>query len=107
MPFRTVLTTRFVVPRIGENNFVGQKLPLTILADSECLFRLLVVPSTTTNKKLLFDIRAVRESYGRREISDFRWIRSGKNIADGLTELTPCRALGNFLKSSRIKIHLQ
>lgn len=63
----------------------GKKLPLRMYTDSKSLFDVIVKESTTTEKRMSIDLRAVNESYRNREVSDIAFIRSHVNPADALT----------------------
>lgn len=62
------------------------KIPLTILTDSESLFKVIVKSSTTTEKRFMINIQAAREAFETYEIDNVGWIRTKDNIADGLTK---------------------
>lgn len=64
---------------------IGSAIPLKMFTDSDSLFKTIVQSTTTTERRLMIDIEAAREAYGRQEISDVGWIRSEDNPADGLT----------------------
>lgn len=72
---------------------VGRRVPLTMLTDSESLFKLIVKSSVTTENRLMVDMRAAREAYERGNISIVGWIWSPDNIADGLNKVSKCKAL--------------
>lgn len=86
---------------------IGDDLPLAMRTDSESLFKTIVKSTTTTDKRLMIDIQAARESYGKQEISDIGWIRSEDNPADGLTKPTPCRALEHLLHTGSLDVNIQ
>ena len=66
------------------------------------LFEVIVNASTTTEKRLMIDIRAAREAYEKHEIEHLGWVKSERNIADGLTKLGRCNALKELLNTGRI-----
>lgn len=72
---------------------IAQNIPLTMYTDSDSLFKVIKKSTTTTERRLMIDIRAAREAYQREEISDIAWIRGDQNPADGLTKKSPCSAL--------------
>lgn len=63
------------------------KLPLTILTDSEILFKKIFNATITTEKRLLIDFKVAREAYQKGDISNVGWLRSERNIPDGMTKL--------------------
>lgn len=85
----------------------GRKIPITMLTDSQSLFNVIVKASSTTERRLMIDIRATREAYMRGEISDVGWILSTDNIADAFTKLTPCKALDDLMSTGRLDLRVQ
>ena len=68
-------------------NILGRPIGLQMCTDSKTLFDVVTKNTTTTEKRLMIDIKAVRESYERMELSDVAWIRSENNPADALTKV--------------------
>ena len=77
-------------------NIIGKEIRLTMLADSLSLFRVIVNSSVTTEKRLMIDIRAARESNEKSEFEFLGWIKSQTNLADGFTKLGHFQALADF-----------
>jgi hypothetical protein len=50
------------------------KLPTIVCTDSYSFYECLVKLGTTTEKRLMIDIMALRQSYERRELMEIRWI---------------------------------
>lgn len=75
---------------------------MKILTGSERIFRIIVKASITTAKRLMIDVRAVREEYQLGEISEVGWIRSAHNLADGLTKYEKSKILVDFLERGRL-----
>lgn len=69
----------------------------------QSLFNVIVKSTTTTEKRLMIDIHAVREAYDWREVGNVGWIKSIDNLADGLTELAICQALTKFMDMGILK----
>ena len=84
-----------------------QKLPLAMFTDSDSLFKTIVKSTTTTEKRLMIDVEAAREAYGRQDISDVGWIRSQDNPADGLTKRGRCEPLERFLDTGYLNVPVQ
>ena len=59
---------------------------LQMRTDSLQMFDVVTKASSTTERRLMIDIAAARESYNREEISNVGLIMSEHNIADGLTK---------------------
>lgn len=85
--------------RFDLEKILGCRIPLTMLTDSESLFRVIIKSSITTEKKLMVDVRAAREAYHKVEIGDVGWIRSTENLVDGLKKFAKCKALTACLES--------
>ncbi|XP_044714408.1 uncharacterized protein HRG_12035 [Hirsutella rhossiliensis] len=60
---------------------------------SYSLYECLVKLGTTTEKRLMIDIMALRQAYEQREITNIRWINGADNPADAMTKLSPNGAL--------------
>lgn len=54
----------------------GWRLPQRMYSNSKSLFNVIIKESTTTERRLSIDLKAVTESYHRRKISDIAFIRS-------------------------------
>lgn len=74
---------------------------------SESLFNFIVKSSITTEKSPMVDIRATREAYNRRDISDVDWVGSAHNLADGLTKFAKRQPLVDFLDSGRLTTEVE
>ncbi|XP_044714540.1 uncharacterized protein HRG_11894 [Hirsutella rhossiliensis] len=55
---------------------------------SYSLYECLVKLGTTTEKRLMIDIMALRQAYEQREITNIRWINGADNPADAMTKLS-------------------
>lgn len=73
------------------------EIPLHIFTDSKSMFDVLTKPSSTTERRLMIDLRALQEAYKREEISHVGLIGSEHNPADGLTKSKPNHALEDIL----------
>ena len=61
--------------------------------DSKSLYDSLVSLNMVMEKRLLIDLRVLRESYERRELADVFWIPAPQNPADGMMK-PPSKANG-------------
>jgi hypothetical protein len=68
-------------------------IPLIIYTDSYSLYEYIVKLGTTSEKRLIINIMALRQSYEYREIMEIRWINREDNLADVFTKAAPNRAL--------------
>lgn len=64
-----------------------QNIPLSVVTDSESLFKVIVQSSSTTEMRLMIDLQAAREAHQEHKIDDMGWIKSSGNLADGLTKI--------------------
>ena len=62
------------------------RIPIIVCTDSYSLYDCLVKLGTTTEKRLMIDLMALRQSYEHREIEEVRWIRGPDNPADAMTK---------------------
>ena len=98
-----ILTTlKMITERLGLPS-----IPLVVCTDSYSLYECLVKLGTTSEKRLMIDIMALRQSYERREIAEIRWINGEDNPADALTKVTPNRALERFIDSNILSIRVE
>ncbi|KAM4065915.1 hypothetical protein HRG_000075 [Hirsutella rhossiliensis] len=89
---------RFVIIIATETNSTKYSYSLY-----ECLVKL----GTTTEKRLMIDIMALRQAYEQREITNIRWINGADNPADAMTKLSPNGALTRFVNDNEITIRLE
>lgn len=82
-------------------------ISLAILKDLESLFKVIVKSNVTTEKRLIINIKATREAYGRHEITNIGWIRMKYNVADGLTKLGRCEILEELIDSGSIRVDVK
>ena len=83
---------------------LNQETPLIICTDSKSLYDLLTKLGTTSEKRLMIDIMALRQSYERREIVEIIWIDGPTNPADAMTKGKPCQALTDLIDTNKISI---
>ena len=82
-------------------------IPLIACTDSYSLYECLVKLGTTSEKRLMIDIMAMRQSYERREIEEVRWIHGDDNPADAMTKSTPNKALEALVSKNEATIRLE
>lgn len=76
---------------------VGRPTGLRMFTDSKTFFDVITKNTTTTEKRLMIEIKAVRESYERMELSDVPWIRSENNPADALSKVKENAVLNHIV----------
>ena len=82
-------------------------VPMHLLTDSKSLFDIISKGSRTSEKRIMFDIHATRESYKNHEISNIGFVRSCDNLADGLTKGNMQNALYKLLQTGRHTINCE
>ena len=75
----------------------NQKIPLILPTDSKQMFHVITKARHTTERKLMIDIAAARESYTCGEISNLGLVLSEDNVADGLTKPGICETHHNLI----------
>lgn len=72
-------------------------IPLQMFTDSLQMFDVITKASSTTERRLMIDIAATRESYNRQEISNVGLVSGEDNMADALTKTNPNHALRDVM----------
>ena len=88
-------------------NIISKDIPLTLVTDSESLFKVIVKSTTTTERRLMIDVKVAREAYARHDISDVGWLRSHNNPADGLTKIGKCTSLTRLLDTGVLQLEVE
>lgn len=83
---------------------LNHHVPFTVLIDSESLFEITVKLTITTEKPLMINIKATRESFDRNEISSSEWISSNSKLADGLTKIDKIKCLEDQLENAKLDV---
>lgn len=83
---------------------VGYPLPVQLLTDSKSLFDIISKGSRTSKKQTMLDIAAAREGFRDHVISDTGFVRTKKNVADGLTKPMSQALLRNIIASATLDI---
>ena len=81
---------------------LGRIIELHVYTDSRSLYDGLVRINQTTEKRLLIDLRMLRQSYERREITEVFWVPTAQNPADAFTKASPTSALSNLLEHNKL-----
>jgi hypothetical protein len=62
-------------------------------------FYVITKSSTTSERRLMIDITAVRNAYNAQELSDVGFVRTKYNPADAFTKLGFCEVLDTIIKT--------
>lgn len=81
-----------------------KRIPVELLTDSESLFDVVSKGSRMSEKCLMLDIAAAREGFRDKVISDIGFVRSSKNVADGLTKAMSQAMLQTVIVTRRLDI---
>lgn len=79
-----------------------KRIPITVLTDSDSLFRIIIKDSVTTEKLLMIDMKAARGDYHKQDFRAVRWIFSTQNLANGLTKFDKRRPLVDCLEEGML-----
>lgn len=116
--FSSVLSRRVVRPVLGAETFslayacdaatvmqhklkniLGRRLKIKILADSETLFNFIIRDASTTERRLMIHVKAVREAYNDVTVEDDIWIRRNYNLADVVTKTSLLPLFNKVMKT--------
>ena len=77
----------------------NQPILISMLTDSLSPFDLITI---TTERRLIIDIKVVRDSFQRNELRNIGFIRTENNPADTLTKVKRCPVLDQILTYSTL-----
>ena len=83
----------------------SRRISVQLLTDCKALFDVISKGSRTSEKRTMLDIAVAREGFRNKFISDIGFIRSSKNIADGLTKSMSQAALQAAVSTGILAIH--
>lgn len=89
------------------NSLLNKNIPVHLLTDSKCLFDVIAKNSKTSEKRTMLDIASVREAVREKVISDIGFVRSSRNIADGLTKNMSQKQLFTVLRSGFLELQIE
>ena len=81
-----------------------KRVPVQLLTDSKSLFDIISKGTRTSEKRMMLDIAAARERFRTHLISDIGFVRSSKNIADGLTKPMRQQALQQVVSCGQLLV---
>ena len=83
---------------------IGRTVPVQLFTDNKSLFDVISKGSRTSEKRTMLDIAAAREGFKEKVISDIGFVRSSRNLADGLTKAMSQAALRQVVKSGFLEV---
>lgn len=78
------------------------RIPLHILTDSLSLFDVITKASSTTEKRLMIDLKCTKDAYEKKEIEMLGFVRTQYNPADCLTKVMNAEQLIRIITSARL-----
>ena len=81
------------------SNITGQEVPIIMFTDSKCLFDTITKLTSISEKRLLIDVAALRQSYVNGELFNIGHISSTYNLADPLTKRTNSKLLDEVMQN--------
>ena len=78
-------------------------VPIVLFTDSKCLFDTITKMSTVSEKRLMIDISALRQSYARGEVFNIGHISSHYNLADPLTKRMKSKLMDEVILCGRLR----
>lgn len=103
--FSDMFDTAFTLSQELKQLLPGRNVPVNLFTDSKSLFDVISKGSRTSERRLMIDIASAREGFKNRDISDIGFVRSGHNIADGLTKSMNQSSLMLCLRSSKLNVN--
>lgn len=79
-----------------------RKMDMVMCTDSKCLFDLLIGITLRTEKRLIINLKGLREAYEVREVNEMLWITSEKNPADGFKKKGNFDALTALMENGKV-----
>ena len=101
MAFADAFDMKFAIKNDMEL-MITQPLPIVMLTDSLSLFEVITKSTITTEKRLMIEIKVVKDSYQCNEVQNIWFIRSGSTPADALTKIKRCKVLDQILVDSTL-----
>ncbi|KAI1008166.1 hypothetical protein K3495_g77 [Podosphaera aphanis] len=86
------------------DKIIDEEVPIIVCIDSFSLFECLVKLGTTREKRLMIDLKALRQAYERREIAEIIWITGESNPADALTKYGGNQALEQLINTNKVDL---
>lgn len=84
------------------NKILERQVEVTLYTDSESLIDGFVDFGTKTEKRLLIDLRMIREAYEQGELTEIVWMPWEQNAVDAMTKENHLAALKLLLENNRL-----
>ena len=84
------------------HSIVSQRLKIQLFKDSKSLFDTITKLTTLSEKRLLIDISAIRESYRAGDLDDVAHLSSEYNLADCLTKDKESSFLTSLMETGKL-----
>eukprot|EP00171_Calliarthron_tuberculosum_P001031 IDg1031t1 len=101
MAFADAFDTAFILKH-DLQRMINQSIPIIMITDSLSLFDVITKVSITAEKRLMIDLKIVRQSYASKEIEKVGFVRTLNNPADSLTKPKRCHILEKILTEATI-----
>lgn len=88
-------------------SMTNSTIRLQMLTDSKSLFDVIKKCSTTAEKRLMIDIKVVRQAYEKFEFSGVGFVRSDNNPADSFTKHKPNSALMKIIHTNKCNFEIE
>ena len=82
------------------HNMTSLDIQTVMLTDSLSLFDVITKAKITSEKRLIIDVKIVKDAYQRNELHNIAFIRSEYNPADALTKINISDILNKVLQKS-------
>lgn len=83
---------------------VSRKVPKNMMADSESLFKIMLKSTTTTENRLIMDVRAAHKAFENGKNLIALWIEFDQNAADVPVEQKRCEALDKIVDTGMLQV---
>ena len=83
-------------------SILRKDIPVQLMTDSKSLFDTITKLSTVSEKRLLIDIAAIRETYRNGELSNVAHVASEYNLADCFTKRTKSNLLRHLMETGKL-----
>ena len=81
---------------------IGRRIPIIMLTDSEILFNIITRRRLTTERRMMVDLKSIRDAYENREIANVALVASEHNPADALAKIKSNSSLRQLMDTARI-----